>query len=68
MSYKSIGQVANYKPLTALGMEELAARQRLIQPSGGVLFAIGRRLKCVSRAVVEVPERRPVASRAAFSH
>jgi hypothetical protein len=39
MSYKSIGQVANYKPLTALGMEELAARQRLIQPSGGVLFA-----------------------------
>jgi hypothetical protein len=37
--FKSIGQVANYKPLTAYGMEELAERQKHIEPSGGILFA-----------------------------
>lgn len=39
MSIKSIGQVAYHKPLTRLGMEELAYRQRTIQASGGVKFA-----------------------------
>lgn len=34
-----IGQVAFHKPLTKYGMEELAARQRTILPSGGILFA-----------------------------
>ena len=36
---KDIGQVARYKPLARCGMEELAARQKTIVPSGGVLFA-----------------------------
>lgn len=39
MSVKSIGQVATYKPLAQLDMEELAARQKTIVPSGGVEFA-----------------------------
>lgn len=39
MSSKSIGQVATYKPLARCDMEELAARQKTIEPSGGVLFA-----------------------------
>lgn len=39
MSYKSINQVAAYKPVSQLGMEELAARQGTIAPSGGVMFA-----------------------------
>lgn len=39
MTAKSIGQVANYRPLAQCGMEELAARQGTIAPSGGVLFA-----------------------------
>lgn len=37
--FKSIGQVANYKPVARCGMEELAARQKIIEPSGGVRFA-----------------------------
>jgi hypothetical protein len=36
---KSIGQIAYQKPLARCGMEELAARQRIIVPSGGVAFA-----------------------------
>jgi len=36
---RSIGQVAYSKPLARCGMEELAARQRAIQPRGGVVFA-----------------------------
>ena len=36
---RTIGQVAYHRPLAQLGMEELAARQRQILPSGGVLFA-----------------------------
>lgn len=39
---KSIGQVANHKPLREYDMEELAARQWAIKPSGGVLFARGK--------------------------
>jgi hypothetical protein len=39
MSSKGIGQVAEYKPLNQYGMDELAARQRSIVPSGGVMFA-----------------------------
>jgi hypothetical protein len=38
-TYKGIGQVTFQKPLAQLGMEELAARQRGIIPSGGVLFS-----------------------------
>ena len=38
-SIGSIGQVAYRRPIAQLGMEELAARQREIAPSGGVLFA-----------------------------
>lgn len=38
-SLKTIGQVANYKPLARCGMEELAAYQTSATPSGGVLFA-----------------------------
>lgn len=38
-SVRSIGQVAYHRPVAQLGMEELAARQRQITPSGGVLFA-----------------------------
>jgi hypothetical protein len=37
--FKTIGQVAAYRPLPQCGMEELAARQVTIKPSGGVLFA-----------------------------
>ena len=37
-SSKSIGEVATYRPLTDCGMEELAARQRTLKPSGGVQF------------------------------
>jgi hypothetical protein len=36
---KPIGEVANYKPVSQCSMEELAARQRTIKPSSGVLFA-----------------------------
>jgi hypothetical protein len=36
---RSIGQITAYKPLARCGMEELAARQRDIQPRGGILFA-----------------------------
>jgi hypothetical protein len=39
MSSRSIGQVANYKPLAQCSMEELAAHQRGIDPEGGILFA-----------------------------
>ncbi len=39
MTFKTIGQVARYKPLRECGMEELAMRQGTISPSGGVLFA-----------------------------
>jgi hypothetical protein len=38
MSFKSIGQVANYKPLYRCNIEELAAMQHA-RPSGGMLFA-----------------------------
>ena len=38
-SDRSLGQIANYKPLARLNMEELAARQKTIIPSGGVLFS-----------------------------
>lgn len=37
--FKTIGQVAQYKPIARLGMEELAEWQRTAKPSGGVLFA-----------------------------
>jgi hypothetical protein len=36
---KTIGQVATYKPLSRLNMEELAMRQRSIKASGGIEFA-----------------------------
>lgn len=36
--FKSIGQVANYKPLHRCNVEELAAMQQ-VRPSGGMLFA-----------------------------
>ncbi len=36
---KTIGQVAAYKPLGRLNMEELAARQRTIKASSGIQFA-----------------------------
>lgn len=37
---KQINKVANYKPVSECGMEELAARQRTLKrPSGGILFA-----------------------------
>lgn len=36
---RSIGQIAYQKPLRFCGMEELAARQHNINPSGGILFA-----------------------------
>jgi len=39
MTYKTIGQIAVHKPLARLGMDELAARQREIKPSGGIVFA-----------------------------
>lgn len=38
MSFKSIGQVANYKPLHRCNIEELAAMQ-ITRPSGGMMFA-----------------------------
>ena len=37
--FKTIGQVAAYKPLARCDLEELAAHQRAINPSGGILFA-----------------------------
>lgn len=37
--YKTIGQVATYKPLSRCSIEELAAHQNIIDPSGGILFA-----------------------------
>lgn len=37
--FKTIGQVATYKPLSKCSLEELAAHQRTIDPSGGILFA-----------------------------
>lgn len=37
--YKTIGQVATYKPLSKCGLEELAAHQSTINPSGGILYA-----------------------------
>jgi hypothetical protein len=51
---KGIGEVANYKPLARCGMEELAARQRSITPSGGVLFArnTDREEKAAARQLV----------------
>jgi hypothetical protein len=39
MSFKSIGQVAAYKPLYKCGIEELAAHYGNADPSGGVMFA-----------------------------
>lgn len=39
MTYKSIGQVATYKALSKCDVEELAAHQHTINPSGGILFA-----------------------------
>jgi hypothetical protein len=39
---KPIDTVAAYKPLYLCGMEELAARQHTLEPSGGVLFARNR--------------------------
>jgi len=36
---RSLGQIAYKKPIARLGMEELAARQRGIEPRGGILFA-----------------------------
>jgi hypothetical protein len=39
MSFKTLRQVTNYKPVSKLGMEELAQRQTEIEPSGGILFA-----------------------------
>lgn len=39
MSFKSIGQVATYKALSRCNIEELAAHQLTIDPSGGILFA-----------------------------
>jgi hypothetical protein len=41
MTYKSLDQVAYKKPLIHCNMEELAARQQVIGPRGGVLFARG---------------------------
>lgn len=38
MSYRSIGQVANYKPIHRCNIEELAAMQ-INRPSGGMMFA-----------------------------
>ena len=38
-TYRTLGQVAYSKPLARCGMEELAARQRIIRPDSGVLFA-----------------------------
>jgi hypothetical protein len=38
MTFKTIGQVASYKPLYRCNIEELAAMQH-IRPSGGMLFA-----------------------------
>jgi hypothetical protein len=54
MSSRSIGEVATYRPLAQCGMEELAARQRIIVPSGGVLFArtTDRRQKAAARQKV----------------
>lgn len=39
MSSKSLAEVANYRPLSACGIEELAAHQINATPSPGVLFA-----------------------------
>lgn len=39
MATKSLKQIANYKRLSLCGMEELAAHQGTIPPSGGILFA-----------------------------
>jgi hypothetical protein len=39
ITWKSIGEVANYKSVSQCGMEELAFRQRSLKPTGGVLFA-----------------------------
>ena len=38
MTFKTIGQVASYKPLYRCNIEELAAMQH-VRPSGGMLFA-----------------------------
>lgn len=38
-SDRGLGQVAAYKPIARLGMEELAARQNVLKPSGGIIFA-----------------------------
>jgi hypothetical protein len=37
--YKTIGQVATYKRLSSCNLEELAAHQLGVDPSGGILFA-----------------------------
>ncbi len=41
-SYKTIGQITSYKPLSRCDSEELAAHQRGVAAHGGVLFARGR--------------------------
>lgn len=41
-NFRSIGQVANYRPVSRCNMEELAAYQNTIEPSGGILFARGK--------------------------
>lgn len=40
-NFRSIGQVAKYRPVSRCNMEELAAYQNTIEPSGGILFARG---------------------------
>lgn len=37
--FKSIHQVATYKPITKCGIEELAAHHLTVDPSGGMMFA-----------------------------
>jgi hypothetical protein len=64
MSSKSIGEVANYKPLARCGMEELAVRQQRLVPSGGIQFvrATNRENKDTARqAVLDLfaPDRWP---------
>src|SRR5580658_3991911 len=39
MTSKSIGEVANYKPISQCGLEEIAMQQINMKPSGGILFA-----------------------------
>ena len=63
---KSIGQVAYHKPLARCGMEELAARQRTILPSGGVLFARhvdGEQKTAARQLVIDIVQSLPVPDR-----